>query len=86
MSVYCVESCSHTGLTHPQSLRGLVVKLHPESGIQGGQTLLSALVYMILWFDHSVMDVVVNVVMFCLVIISDATNEFLPRADTDVLY
>ena len=38
------------------------------------KVLLKALVYMLLWFNHNVMDMV-NVVMFCLVIISDATNE-----------
>ena len=44
---------------------------------------LKALVYMILWFNHDGMDVV-NVVMFCLVIISNATN-FLPGDNKDVL-
>ena len=38
---------------------------------------LKALEYTILWFNYDVMDDV-NVVMFHLVIISDATNEFLP--------
>ena len=38
---------------------------------------LKALVYMILWFNFNVIDVV-NVVMFYLVIISDTTKKFLP--------
>ena len=46
------------------------------------KALLKALVYMILRFSHNVMDVV-NVVMFYLVIISDATHEFLPGCDKD---
>ena len=48
------------------------------------KALLKALVYMILWLNYNVMDVV-NVVMFYLVIISDATNEFLPTDDKDLL-
>ena len=35
---------------------------------------LKALVYMVLWFNYNVMDVV-NVATFCLVIISHDTNE-----------
>ena len=37
-----------------------------------------------LWFNHNVMGEV-NVVMFCLVVISDATNEFLPGDNEDSL-
>ena len=47
------------------------------------KALLNALVYMILWFNN-VMDVV-NIVMFYLVIISDATNVFLPGDNKDLL-
>ena len=47
------------------------------------QALLKALVYIILWSNY-VMDVV-NVVMFYLIIISDATNEFLPGDNKDLL-
>ena len=39
---------------------------------------------MILWFNYNVLDAV-NVVVFYLVIISDATNEFLPEDDKDLL-
>ena len=39
---------------------------------------------MILWFNYNVMDVV-NVVTFYLVIISDATNEFLSGYNKDLL-
>ena len=42
--------------------------------------LLKALMYIILWFNHNVMDVV-NVVMFHLVIISDTTNKCIPREE-----
>ena len=42
------------------------------------KALLKALVYMILWFDYVMPMDVVNVVMFYLVIMFDATNEFLP--------
>ena len=41
------------------------------------KALLKALVYIIIQFNYNVMGVV-NVVMFYLVIISDATYEFLP--------
>ena len=39
---------------------------------------------MILWFSCNVVDVV-KVVMFYLVIISDATNELLPGDNRDLL-
>ena len=39
---------------------------------------------MILWFDYNIMNVA-NVVMFYLAIISDATNEFLPGDNKDLL-
>ena len=42
---------------------------------------LEALVCMISWFTYAMN--VVNVVMFYLVIISDATKEFLPGDDQD---
>ena len=48
------------------------------------KALLRALVYMILWFYYNVMDLV-NVVMFYLVIISDATHPFLPGGNRDLL-
>ena len=46
--------------------------------------LLKALVSMISWSSYNVMDVV-NVVMFYVVIISDATNGFLPGDNEDLL-
>ena len=42
------------------------------------KALVKALAYMILWLNYNVMDVE-SVVMFYLVIVSDATNEFLPE-------
>ena len=48
------------------------------------RALLKALVYMILWFNYNAMGVV-HVVMFSLVIISDATNNFLPGDNKDLL-
>ena len=45
---------------------------------------LIALVYMVLWFNYDVMDVVIVVVHY-LVIISDATNEFLLVDNKDLL-
>ena len=42
------------------------------------------MMYMILWFNHNVMDVV-NVVTFYSVFISDTTNEFLPGDAKDLL-
>ena len=48
------------------------------------KVLFNALVYMILWFNNNVMDVV-NTVMFCLVIISHDINEFLPGDYKDLL-
>ena len=48
------------------------------------KALLKALVYMILWFDYNVMDVV-NAIILYLVIICDATNEFLLGHDKDLL-
>ena len=39
---------------------------------------------MILWFSYNIMDVV-NIVMFYLVIISEATIEFLSGENTDLL-
>ena len=50
--------------------RVCVLNLHVKA-------LLKALVYMILWFNYNVKDVV-YIVMFYFVIISDTTNEFLP--------
>ena len=48
------------------------------------KALLKALVYIISWFDYNVIDVV-NVVMFYLVIISEASNEFLHGDDKNLL-
>ena len=48
------------------------------------RNLLKALVYMILWFNCNAMDVV-NVVMFYLIIISEATNKFHPGDNEDLL-
>ena len=48
------------------------------------KALLKALVYMILRFNYNVMDVV-NVVMFSWIIISDATNEFIPGNNKGLL-
>ena len=44
------------------------------------KTLLKTLVYMLVWFNYSVMDVV-NVLVFYLAIISGNTNDFLPGDD-----
>ena len=50
------------------------------------KALLKASSYMIIWFHCNIMPMdVVNVVMFYLVIISDATNEFLPGGNKDLL-
>ena len=46
------------------------------------KALIKALVYMILWFNYNVMNVV-NIVMFYLIIIFYATNEFLPADNKD---
>ena len=48
------------------------------------KAVLKASVFIILWFNHNVKDVV-NVVMLCLVIIFDATNDFIPRDNKDLL-
>ena len=45
------------------------------------KALLKAPVSMILWFNHNVMAVI-NIVLFYLVIISDAINKFLPGEDS----
>ena len=49
------------------------------------KALLKALEYMIFWFNHSTMDGVIEI-MFYLVIISYATNEFLPANNKGFLY
>ena len=48
------------------------------------KVLLKALVYMILWSNYNIVDVV-NVIMFNLIIISDATNQFLPGDNRGLL-
>ena len=48
------------------------------------KALLEALVYMMLWFNCNVMNVV-SVVMFYLVNISDATSEFLLGGNKGIL-
>ena len=48
------------------------------------KALLKALMYMILWLSYIVLDVV-NVLMFYLIIISDATSEFIPGDYKDLL-
>ena len=55
-----------------------------SNGVERVKVLLKALMYMILWFGYNVMDVV-DVVMFYLVIVSDATDEFLPGNNKDLL-
>ena len=49
------------------------------------KALLKALVYMVLWFDYNVIPVDVVNVTFYLVIISEATIEFLPGDNKDLL-
>ena len=41
------------------------------------------MIYMVLWFNGNVIDVV-NVVMFYLLYISDTADEFLPGGDKDL--
>ena len=48
------------------------------------KALVEALLYMMLWFNYNVMDMI-NIVMFYVVIISNATHEFLPRGNKDLL-
>ena len=63
---------------HARACYKTFLKLHANA-------LLKAMVYNYnVWFNHNVMDVV-NVVMFHLVIISDARNEFLPGNNKDVI-
>ena len=63
----CVCVCAHVCVYVHVHVCVCVLNLHVK-------VFLKALVYMILWFNYNVMDVI-SMDMFYLVIISDAANE-----------
>ena len=93
MSSYVRNSCFSLKFTPPPTHTHIFFRVHPPTRISWifclfvcccfccfnlhVKALLKALVYMMLWLNYNVMDMV-NVVMFYLVTISDTTNEILP--------